>query len=77
WPRDDLAMVADLIVSTMLATVVDLVEVEPESAAERDIVERALSQLRVVMLGMAQWQPRSVVGSRRADSELRVQAARG
>ncbi|MGB6179839.1 MAG: TetR family transcriptional regulator, partial [Rhodococcus sp. (in: high G+C Gram-positive bacteria)] len=42
WPRDDLAMVADLIVSTMLATVVDLVEVEPESAAERDIVERAL-----------------------------------
>ncbi|MDQ1179596.1 TetR family transcriptional regulator [Rhodococcus sp. SORGH_AS_0301] len=70
WPGDDLEMVADLIVNTMLATVVDLVEVTPAGAAERDIVERALSQLRVIMLGMGQWQPRNVRGARTSAAAL-------
>ena len=72
WPGEDLDMVADLIVNTMLATVVDLVEVSPSSAAERDIVERALSQLRVIMLGMGQWKPRQFGSARGSATALRA-----
>ncbi|MBY6315144.1 MULTISPECIES: TetR family transcriptional regulator [Nocardiaceae] len=64
WPTDDLDMVANLIVNTMLAAVVDLLDVRPNSVAERDVVERALAQLRVVMLGMGQWQPRTAIRER-------------
>lgn len=66
WPGEDLDMVANLIVNTMLATVVELLDAAPSSAAERDIVARAEKQLRVVMLGMGQWRPR--LSSDRVDS---------
>ncbi|MGU3435997.1 TetR family transcriptional regulator [Actinomycetes bacterium M1A6_2h] len=61
WSVDDLEMCASLIVNTMLATVVDLLDLaRPGSAAEREIITRAERQLRVVMLGMSKWEPRAV-----------------
>lgn len=56
WSSDDLEMAARLMVTTMLATVLDLLETDerhPEDAARTlDIAER---QLRLIVLGMGEW----------------------
>jgi hypothetical protein len=56
WDHDDLEMAADLIVSTMFAVVVDLLEADrPGSRSEAEVVARAEKQLRLIMLGMSEW----------------------
>jgi TetR/AcrR family transcriptional regulator, fatty acid biosynthesis regulator len=56
WTADDLEMVAGLMVSGMLGTVMDLLETDtrhPEDVTA--ILDRAERQLRLVVLGMAAW----------------------
>lgn len=58
WSSDDLEMAADLIVSTMFSAVVELLDAG--TAGYRDeaaVITRAEKQLRVIMLGMATWNP--------------------
>lgn len=60
WDSQDLEMAADLIVSTMFAVVVDLLEAgRPGARTEAEVVARAERQLRLIMLGMAGWKPAS------------------
>jgi AcrR family transcriptional regulator len=56
WSTEDLEMVADLMVSAMLATVQALLAVDrryPQD--EQQVVVRAQRQLRLIVLGMAGW----------------------
>jgi AcrR family transcriptional regulator len=56
WSSDDLEMTADLMVSTMLAAVMDLLEVDKRHAEDEQIVlDRAERQLRLIALGMNVW----------------------
>ncbi|MFE5646066.1 TetR family transcriptional regulator [Rhodococcus sp. NPDC056516] len=58
WSSDDLEMAADLIVSTMFGAVVELLDAG--TAGYRDeaaVITRAEKQLRIIMLGMATWNP--------------------
>jgi AcrR family transcriptional regulator len=58
WPTDDLYLLADLIVQTMVATVPDLLEA---AAAGPDAVERvardARRKLLLIVLGVPHWSP--------------------
>jgi AcrR family transcriptional regulator len=56
WTTDDLEMAADLMVTAMLNTVMDLLETDgrhPEDAAA--ILELSERQLRLIALGMGAW----------------------
>jgi TetR/AcrR family transcriptional regulator, fatty acid biosynthesis regulator len=56
WTSDDLEMTADLMVSTMLAAVMDLLEVDKRHAEDEQLVlDRAERQLRLIALGMSVW----------------------
>jgi hypothetical protein len=58
WPTDDLYLLADLIVQTMVATVPDLLEAEeagPE-AVER-VARDARRKLLLIVLGIPHWSP--------------------
>jgi AcrR family transcriptional regulator len=56
WSSDDLEMAADLMVSTMLAAVMDLLEVDKRHAEDEQLVlDRAERQLRLIALGMNVW----------------------
>jgi AcrR family transcriptional regulator len=56
WSSDDLEMTADLMVSTMLTTVMALLEVDRRRADEEQVIlDRAEKQLRIIALGMGQW----------------------
>jgi TetR/AcrR family transcriptional regulator, fatty acid biosynthesis regulator len=56
WSSDDLEMTADLMVASMLNTVMALLEVDKRHAEdERVILHRAERQLRLVALGMSVW----------------------
>ncbi|MCU1659043.1 MAG: putative TetR family transcriptional regulator [Pseudonocardiales bacterium] len=56
WTSEDLEMTAHLMVSTMLATVMALLEVDKRHAEdERAILLRAERQLRLIALGMSVW----------------------
>ena len=57
WSTDDLEMTADLMVAAMLATVMDLLEVDERRRATEDrrITDTAERQLRLIALGMAHW----------------------
>jgi AcrR family transcriptional regulator len=56
WSADDLEMAADLMVSTMLAAVMDLLEVDKRHAEDEQLVlDRAERQLRLIALGMNEW----------------------
>jgi AcrR family transcriptional regulator len=56
WSSDDLEMAADLMVSTMLAAVMDLLEVDQRHADDEQLVlDRAERQLRLIALGMNVW----------------------
>ncbi len=55
WPRSDLDMAADLIVSVMMTTVIDLLEVT--GTGEDAVVDRAERQLRLIIIGMGGWRP--------------------
>jgi AcrR family transcriptional regulator len=56
WTADDLEMAADLMVAAMLWLVLDLLEVDPRRPeAEEAILDRGTRQLRLIVLGLAQW----------------------
>ena len=56
WTSDDLEMAADLMVSAMLATVMELLEVDQRHAEdEAAILDRSERQLRLIALGMGAW----------------------
>jgi AcrR family transcriptional regulator len=56
WTSDDLEMTADLMVSAMLATVMELLEVDSRHAADEQVIlDRAERQLRLIALGMSVW----------------------
>lgn len=56
WTSDDLEMAADLMVTTMLGTVLKLLEADdrhPEDVAAR--LDESARQLRLIVLGMGAW----------------------
>ena len=56
WTADDLEMAADLMVSAMLAVVMDLLEIDQRRREdETAILDRAERQLRLIALGMGGW----------------------
>jgi AcrR family transcriptional regulator len=60
WSADDLEMTADLMVATMLATVMSLLEVDKRRGDdEQAILDKAERQLRLIALGMGQWRSSS------------------
>lgn len=58
WSTDDLEMAANLMITVMLAAVMDLLETAGRRDAEREILDRSERQLRLVALGMAAWRSR-------------------
>ncbi len=59
WSREDLHMLSDLIVNTMVSTaelLLTLPEDDPEE--ERRIVRNVNKQLRVIVVGISGWRPR-------------------
>jgi AcrR family transcriptional regulator len=58
WPSEDLYILADLIVTAMLATVVDLLETRPGDAeADARTIAVAEKRLRLILLGVPRWKP--------------------
>lgn len=58
WASEDLEVAADLIVTTMFSTVVELLETGRSGGrSEREVLGRAKIQLRLIALGMAGWKP--------------------
>lgn len=58
WPTDDLYVLADLIVKTMVSTVQDLLDVPGDKPEEKRLVaDRARKQLTLVVLGVPHWRP--------------------
>ena len=55
WSTEDLEMTADLMISSMLAAVMNLLEVNGRRQLEREILERSERQLRLIALGMIAW----------------------
>jgi AcrR family transcriptional regulator len=55
WSTDDLEMASDLMISAMLAIVMDLLETTGRRDREVEILARAEGQLRLIALGMASW----------------------
>jgi len=56
WTSDDLEMTADLMVSAMLAAVMELLEVDKRHAEDEQVIlDRAERQLRLIALGMSVW----------------------
>jgi AcrR family transcriptional regulator len=56
WTTEDLHMMADLIVTAMLSTVVELIEARPRDAeTDERIVRTARKRLRLIVLGAASW----------------------
>jgi AcrR family transcriptional regulator len=56
WTTDDLEMAAGLMVSAMLSTVLDLLEVDPRRPEDTErILDLAHRQLRLIVLGMGSW----------------------
>lgn len=60
WTSDDLEMTAELMVSAMLATVMELLEVDKRHAEDEQIIlKRSERQLRLIALGMSVWRSSS------------------
>lgn len=56
WRPDDLRMLTDLIVNHMVSTAAALVDAPPDDpAAERQVIDQAGRQLRLILLGARQW----------------------
>ena len=57
WSAEDLHMMADLLVTTMLATVVELLEAQPgDHESDETIIRQAEKRLRLVLVGVPNWQ---------------------
>ncbi|MDP9117330.1 MAG: HTH-type transcriptional repressor FabR [Actinomycetota bacterium] len=56
WTSDDLEMAADLMVSAMLAAIMELLEVDPRHTEDEQLIlDRSERQLRLIALGMGTW----------------------
>ena len=56
FPVEDLAMLADLVVNTVIHLALDLLAM-PNEEAEEVLVLRTTKQLRLIMLGALEWRP--------------------
>ncbi|MBS1847480.1 MAG: TetR family transcriptional regulator [Actinobacteria bacterium] len=56
WPSRDIQLLADLIVTLIVATIEDLVEADDADAVAA-AVEAAATQMRMVLLGVGAWHP--------------------
>jgi TetR/AcrR family transcriptional regulator, fatty acid biosynthesis regulator len=60
WTSEDLEMAADLMVTAMLAAVMELLEVDQRHRDdEKGVLDRAERQLRLIALGMGGWRSSS------------------
>jgi len=59
WSAEDLRILSNLIVTAMVATAEQIMVVAGRPAAEKQIVENARTQLRMVLVGALNWQSRS------------------
>jgi hypothetical protein len=60
WTNEDLHMMAELIVTAMLATVVELLEARSGDAeTDERIVRTAEKRLRLITLGVPSWRNRT------------------
>jgi AcrR family transcriptional regulator len=60
WSTTDLQMLADLLVNTMVATIESLLDASADSAqASAEITDLAEHQMRLIILGVPNWRPRS------------------
>ena len=58
WPSADIQILADLLVTVIVATIESLLDAGAENpAAEDDVIERAARQMTIVVLGAAGWRP--------------------
>lgn len=55
WSAEDLRVLANLIVTSMVQTVVDLIEAAERPVDGRAVAERARQQLRLVLVGALHW----------------------
>ena len=56
WTADDLRVMANLIVNSMVSTAEDILDAPPERPeVEREIVRTAEKQLRMIVVGAANW----------------------
>lgn len=56
FPGDDLTMLADLVVNTVIHLALDLLAL-PYEEDEGELISRTAKQLRLIMLGAMSWQP--------------------
>ena len=59
WSAEDLRVLSNLIVTAMVATAEQIMVVAGRPAAEKQIVENARTQLRMVLVGALNWRSRS------------------
>ena len=59
WTPEDLQILSNLIVTAMVATAEQIMEASGRPGAEKQIVENARTQLRMVLVGALNWQSRS------------------
>lgn len=59
WSADDLSMLSDLIVNAMVSTAEQIIAADGDAEEERRIVRHANKQLRVIVVGISGWNPRS------------------
>ena len=58
WSTEDLRMLSNLIVMAMVATAEAILSAPPRPDAEKQLVETARTQLRMVLVGALNWQSR-------------------
>lgn len=59
WSAEDLRVLSNLIVTAMVATAEQIVVAAGRPAAEKQVVETARTQLRMVLVGALNWQSRT------------------
>lgn len=55
WSRDDLVMLADVTVNTVIHLALDLMAMEQHEEDEEALISRTTRQLRLIMLGSLNW----------------------
>ena len=59
WSAEDLRVLSNLIVTAMVATAEQIMDAAGRPGAEKQIVENARTQLRMVLVGALNWQSRA------------------
>ena len=55
WSTEDLQTVSHLIVGAMVTTVEDLLAAGSRPEAQRQVIDRAIKELRMIVVGVLQW----------------------